>query len=152
VLDDGAEENADLEGHQDHLLFWPIGQQMFADIARECLDHRVGAGSVSVEAASDAFAGLSSLEWRLSRPPWRNFLLVYEQAADGRGKWKMRSEERAKCVRIGQRIQLWLLGIDELDHADLRELETDWSVRLIPYDKAEAQLAWTSVKQNRVRS
>ena len=152
ALDDGAEA-VDEDGlHQDHLLFWPIGQVLFARVLREVLDRRLdeprGPTRKKVSAAID---GLGKLEWRLSEPPWRNFLIIYEESSDGRsGRWKMRSEERKQCLRIAHRLLLWQLGVDELESDEVGGLYADWSAKLIPYDKAEADKLWERVKAHRV--
>ena len=122
-------EEEQKEGFTDHLLFWPIGQEMMARIAREALDRILPdtANPVPKE-VRDALRGLGALEWRLHEPPWRYFLLV---RPDGK-KWKMRSEDRKEAVRIGQRIQQWLLGVDELDEMQVADLKIDWTARLVP--------------------
>lgn len=129
----------------DHLLFWPIGQQMLAELARDLLDARQPKPAkpelASVKAALD---GLGNLEWRLHLPPWRYFLLTLDPSKDS---WRMRSEDRTEAVRIGKRIQKWVIGLDELDSDELEELQMDWANRLIPnQSEGEDQRLWSQVK------
>lgn len=114
---------------QDHLLFWPIGQELVAEIVRDALDmFQVDPGSPSKESVRDALGALGSLNWDLHRPPWRNLLLI----PDGSGSWKMRSEERKEALRISRRILRWKLGLEELDANAAEELRVDWREKLLP--------------------
>jgi DNA sulfur modification protein DndB len=131
----------------DHLLFWPIGQEMLAKIAREALDNRLpDPGKPTSAGVSEALSRLGQLEWRLHRPPWRYFLLTEQEP----GKWKMRSEDRKEAIRIGERIQLWMLGIDELDQPEVQDLRMHWAARLIPNqpDDREEEM-WTEVEKKK---
>lgn len=151
VADDGASDDEDLRDHSDHLLFWPIGQMMLADLVRETLDRRLpDPKEPTRKDVATALHGLASLQWSLNAPPWIRFLLIHEDTRDGRGRWKMRSEERKRCVRIGQRIQQWLLGVDELDKHDVQDLHTQWVSRLIPFETDWAESAWNTIKHQRV--
>jgi hypothetical protein len=80
-----------------------------------------------------ALEGLGQVEWRLHQPPWRYFLLT-EPEPD---KWRMRSEDRKEAVRIGERIQLWVLGADELDAVEVDDLKLQWGARMIPNQTPE---------------
>ena len=85
----------------DHLLFWPIGQQMLAEIARELLNRRLhDPGNPTSDSVGYALKGLSQLEWQLHQAPWQYFLLVPTITRTGQRKWAMRNEERTKAVRL----------------------------------------------------
>jgi DNA sulfur modification protein DndB len=121
-------EQQEADGYTDNLLFWPIGQEMVARIARDALDAKLpDPARPTSSAVAVALAGLGGLEWELHNAPWRFFLLTEDA-----GRWKMRSEDRKEAVRIGRRIQLWVLGVHELDAAEVDDLKVQWAVRLIP--------------------
>lgn len=139
--DDGydAEDQA-----MDNLLFWPIGQQMLAQLARELLDLRgPESGVVDPEKVRSALRGLSNLEWDLHRAPWRNHTLVNDGGSDG---WKIRSEDRKAVVDNGKQIQLMLLGTYELDAQGLEELKNRWRSFLLPAQNDEqANKMWVEI-------
>ena len=119
----------------DHLLFWPIGQQMLAEIARALLNKRFpDPENLTHEAVSGALSVLGQLEWRLHYVPWKYFLLI----CNASGRWAMRSEERATVTRFGQRIQQWIIGLDELDESGVEELKTSWKEKLNPPQSEKA--------------
>ena len=81
----------------DHLLFWPIGQEMLTEIVREALDRRLpNPESFTFPQVKRALLGLGQVQWLLHEVPWENFLLIED--ADKPGQWKMRSEERKEAV------------------------------------------------------
>ncbi len=129
----------------DHLLFWPIGQQMLAEIARALLNKRLpDPENPTPEAVSEALSGLGQLEWRLHYAPWKRFLLIH----NARSRWTMRSEERATVARFGQRIQRWVIGLDELNESDVEELKTFWSEKLIPpQSEDDCNQMWQQVEE-----
>ena len=134
------------DGSTDHLLFWPIGQQMLAEIVRTMLDKRLTVPEnptpPTVEAA---LRGLDQLEWRLHQAPWRHFLLIRSASS---GRWTMRNEQRTPTVRCGRRIQQWILGIDELDESSIAELKTLWESMLMQprSDQEESDRMWEQVE------
>lgn len=111
----------------DHLLFWPIGQQMLAEIARELLNRRLhDLENPTSETVQFALKGLNKLEWQLHQAPWQYFLLVPSITRTGKQKWIMRSEERAKAVRCGRIIQQWILGLEYEDEDFAQKLKDQW--------------------------
>lgn len=128
----------------DHLLFWPIGQEMLADLARDLMDHRMKEDApVTLKGVREALQGLGQQEWRLHQPPWRYFLLTQDENTK---KWRMRSEERTDAVRIGRRIMNWLLW-EELDKDGVATLKDEWAVKLIPAQhQAERDKMWAEVE------
>lgn len=121
----------------DHLLFWPIGQQMLAEIARELLNKRLhDQENPTTETVRFALKGLNQLEWQLHQAPWKYFLLVPSiNARTGKRRWTMRNQDRTKVVRCGQIIQQWILSL-EYDDADfVNNLKNQWESFLIPGDQ-----------------
>lgn len=127
--------NRESDDETDHLLFWPIGQQMLAEIARELLNERLhDQENPTFETARFALKGLSQLEWQLHQAPWVHFLLIWSTSTK---RWNMRSEERVKTVRCGRIIQQWILGL-EYDDTDFAEnLKNQWKNFLIPAQSEE---------------
>ena len=121
---------AEREDMTDHLLFWPIGQQLLAEIVRSLLDKILpNPANPTADGVHAALNGLGQLEWRLHQAPWRYLLLVRNAKDD---KWAMRNEERKEAVRCGRRIQQWVIGLEELDESGVDELKRLWSSMLIP--------------------
>lgn len=127
--------NKGSDDETDHLLFWPIGQQMLAEIARELLDERLhDPANPTLETVGFALKGLSKLEWQLHQAPWLHFLLIWSTSTK---RWNMRSEERAKAVRCGRIIQQWILGLEDEDRDFTETLKNQWKNFLIPAQSEE---------------
>lgn len=116
---------------QDSLLFWPIGQELLADIARNLLDKNLSDSAIPTpESILESLKELANLEWDLHRPPWRNLLLIPQ---DSQSKnWKIRSEERQECLKVAMRLMQWQVGLEELAEDEIEELREDWSSKLLP--------------------
>ena len=138
-------EEVEDEDMTDHLLFWPIGQQMLAEIVRALLDkHIPNPANLNPDSVGEALSGLGQLEWRLHHPPWRYLLL----ALNAKGNWAMRNEERKEAVRCGRRIQQWVIGLDELNESGIEELKTVWRSMLIPSQHTEiCNEMWRQVEE-----
>ena len=135
----------------DHLLFWPIGQQMLVEIARELLNKRLhDLENPTSETVRDALKGLRQLEWQLHQAPWQYFLLVPTISRTGQHKWVMRSEMRAKAVRCGRIIQQWILGLEDDDKDYATHLKNQWKNFLIPAQSDEiVDELWQQVKDRK---
>jgi len=135
-----AESSDSDDASTDHLLFWPIGQSMLADLARDALDHRLpDVSAPTPDAVEAAFSGVGELEWRLHSSPWRYFLLTQ----DPDGGWRMRSEDRAAGVALGRQLQEWRLGLFELDEVGIADVKRQWSAMLVPAQTpAESDKLW----------
>ena len=133
----------------DHLLFWPIGQNMLAELGRIAMDWNLpDPDRPTLKEVVKALKPLGAVEWRLHEPPWRFFLLT--QDPNRPESWKMRSEDRAEAVRIGLRIQKWVAGLDELDQEDIDALYEEWHGRLLPAQSDEdAKAMWKVVAKLR---
>ena len=129
----------------DHLLFWPIGQQMLAEIVRALLDKRLpDPENPTPDAVSAALSGLDKLEWKLHQIPWKYFLLV----RNAKGNWAMRNEERTPAVRRGRIIQQWILGLEDFDENDIVNLKEGWRNFLVPsQSKEKVEQMWQRVEE-----
>ena len=133
----------------DHLLFWPIGQQILADIVRLLLDRRLpDPDDFKVEEAVESLAPLRNIDWKLHSPPWRNLLLVPDMKK--KNVWKMRSEDRIKAVAISKKLLYIMSGITEFnDNEDELDLQTDWFALLTPRPtKTEMKEWWSGFIKN----
>ena len=141
-------DNDETDELADHLLFWPIGQELLAEVCRRMLNHNLdSSGSLDSGAVEAALDGLSKLSWWLHRPPWRHFLLTGDAA---RGRWRMRNEDRTETLKVARRVLEWMLGIDDLPSEDIEDLKLDWQTRLIPAQTEESQEAmWSEILANR---
>ncbi len=138
------------EAETDHLLFWPIGQQMLAEIVRAVLDSRLlNPTAPDPDAVTSALQGLGRLEWRLHQAPWRYlFLIKKPKDDDSEQNWTMRNESRTEAIRCGRRLQQWIIGIDQLDDEGVEELKTRWISLLIPaQSEAQQNQMWEQVER-----
>ena len=136
--------NRESDDETDHLLFWPIGQQMLAEIARELLNQRLhDPENPTPETVRFALKGLNQLEWQLHQPPWVHFLLIWSTSTK---RWNMRSEERAKAVRWGRIIQQWILGLEDEGWDFAEDLKNQWKNFLIPAQSEETvEESWQQI-------
>ena len=136
---------------QDHVLFWPIGQELMADVARDLLDHRQGHPEVlDPDSIAQALSGLGRLQWDFHSPPWRHLLLIPNN--DEMTNWRIRSEERKECQLIARQIINWQIGLDELSEEEVIQLREDWESRLLPAltpDRIDE--LWTSIEKGVMR-
>jgi len=147
ALDEDSSVHKDhaVEG-KDSLIFWPIGQELLASIARRLLnEHLDGDDEVSPEKAKNALLPLAKVNWNLHGPIWRFFLLVNID-----GTWKMRNEGRAEAMKLAEQILGWMVGIDELNEDDLKKLRLQWQARLVPaQEKKDMDAAWLEIEKMR---
>ena len=131
------------DGLQDHLLFWPIGQEMFATVVRSMLN-RAGLGDeATVPAMIDALTPLGKVPWELHKPPWRHLLLV---GTGERDDWKIRSEDRKLALPVAARLLRWIVGLDDANEQDLEGLRSDWAELLYPpQDTAGEEAEWRQI-------
>lgn len=143
------QEDSEDEDTSDHLLFWPIGQELLANVARDMLDHRLrDTTAPTLSEATEALRGLSYFQWELHQPPWRYFLLTQGPT----GAWTMRSEDRAATLRWADVLVRWMLGIYDLDQAGIEQVRQEWAGRLIPAQSAETVDAmWEEIMDHRRR-
>lgn len=114
---------------QDLLVFWPIGQELLADIARDLLDMEVeDPNSPKKDEIAEALRPLGTVDWHLGRPPWKHLIVVPDSAGKG---WRMRSEQRKEAVNVASRYLAWRLGLEPLDAEGVRVLRDAWESLLL---------------------
>ena len=130
---------------QDNFLFWPIGQELLANVARDLMDFlQPDPTQPTRETVSAAMRGLSSLTWEAHQAPWRNLLLIPRDS--GSGTWRIRSEERKEALMMVRRIFRWQLGIDELANDEVCSLRGQWKELLLPALKeSEIEELWVAI-------
>ncbi len=138
----------------DHLLFWPIGQQMLVEIARKLLDKRLSdPENPTIETVKWALKGLSKLQWELHQSPWQYFLLIRTFTKRGTYKWGMRSgTDRTQAVHCGSRIQQWILGLKDDNNMDFKptNLKREWKGFLTPAQPDEiVDELWKQIKDRK---
>jgi DNA sulfur modification protein DndB len=133
-----AGEDIEREGRMitNHLLFRPIGQALLARVARGLMDKN------SQMPARDALAGLSSVEWRMHRGPWRHLLSTYEPNTD---RWRMRTDKEAQ--QVATNILKFVTGVIMHDGGTLAALRQTWESLLVDPDPGYADAAWKSVTE-----
>lgn len=140
------------EGYRDHLLFWPIGQELFAEIARSLLDHRGLGDDAEISAMESALRPLSDVPWILHESPWRYLLLVPEPIQGE--SWRMRSEDRKAALELASRLLRWIVGLDAFtDEDDVESLCKDWQNLLYPEPPQadRIQVMWQEIVDARAR-
>lgn len=124
------------EEFQDHLWFWPIGQELVAKIVRNLLDAKFpGVGQADVGQMKIALEPLANISWELHEAPWRHLLLVRTQTSVS---WRIRSEERKIAVNLAERLLRWMVNLDPLDYAETEELKEEWK-SLLYFDPVDEE-------------
>lgn len=133
------------EGLMSHLLFLPIGQEMFMKVFRLLLNGRLtNVDDPDPLEVKECASVLSHVDWNLRKPPWVGLLLTKNPTSE---KWTVRSEDRKAAVEIGVRILRWQTGVDALDGDGVRALKAEWNAMLSPnLHEADLDSAWSSVK------
>lgn len=133
---------------RDHLLFWPIGQELFATVARRLLDDAAGAEcALEREEVARCLRPFSRVRWDLHKAPWRHILLTGPHED---GQWKMRNEERKEAVELSHRMLYWLCTEESPDKE--ARLRREWQRLLVrrPVDEV-IEVLWRDVKDLRSR-
>jgi len=133
---------------QDNILFWPIGQEILAEVARDLLNIRQNnPEKPTPESVKLALKPLKAVTWDFHRPPWRNLLLIPD-SADSQS-WRIRSEDRTPAQNMATRIVKWQLGLDELATDEIERLRTEWSKMLLPaLAESEIKELWQEIQKN----
>ena len=125
------------DGHQDHLLFWPVGQELFAEVARGLMDQRGLDEDADVNAMMDALSPLAKVKWDMHGVPWCYLLLV--PSSEG-NSWRMRSEDRKSSVEVAADVLRWITGVADLDEGDTEALRGSWRALLYIERKEDADI------------
>ena len=133
--------------HDDSALFWPIGQELMAELARDLLDDGASRGITDVY---ERLAPLSKLSWSLHTAPWRNLVLV-PRSVDS-NVWKMRSEDRKPSLNIARELLWFQVGLSPLGDEALHDLHERWQGMLLPaLERSEVNELWTAIMDGVVR-
>lgn len=134
---------------QDHLLFWPIGQNILAGIIRELLDEfstQVGKDKLDASQVLAALAPLKRVEWSLHKEPWRHLLLINTPDKNDNRTWTIRNETRKPAVDVALEVLEFIVGVTTLDQESQRQLRQRWTNALIPEpEEADADAMWQVV-------
>ena len=139
------------EQYQDHLLFWPIGQLLFARLVRGMLNHAFPDGSfVETDRLAEALHPLAQIPWELHEAPWHYLLLVPKPEDQS---WRMRSEDRKETLEYAFRLLCWIVGLDPLNEQETHELKEEWQNLLLrpPVEKSSIEEMWQQVVDVRAR-
>lgn len=136
----------DHEG-SDSALFWPICQEVMAELARDLLDDGAALGRTAVKACLEP---LGQLCWELHSVPWRHLVLIPDPKKD---TWKMRSEDRKLVVAVTKEILMFQAGIAPLGEEGLQALRNRWEGLLLPaLERAVIDEMWREVVTGSIRS
>ena len=143
----GHDEDPKEEGLTDHLLFRPIGQEMFVDVIRILLNRRLpDSDSPTLSNIRACISIMANINWNLHEPPWEGLLLIPHPK--NKNKWQMRSEDRKPAVEVGKRIIMVQTGLDDPTEDMLEELKTEWHALLIPRPSmSEVDDIWEKVSK-----
>ena len=136
-------------GYRDHLLFWPIGQELFAKVVRALLDGVGLDDEADVDAMAAVLRPLAEMRWDLHESPWRYLLLVPTTPEEK--SWRMRSEDRKEAVKLAYRLLCWIAGLDSLNEDDTEELRKDWQNLLIRPEENQIDKMWQEIVEIRAR-
>ena len=130
------------DGLQDHLLFWPIGQELFVKIARALLNQAGLSDDAATADMQRVLEPLSRVPWDMHGFPWRYLLLIPGDTDEV--SWKVRSEERVKALGIAERLLRWLVALHELNPEAVNTLREEWGTLLYPLPPEETAQKWWS--------
>ena len=141
----------DIDDPNDHILFWPIGQELFAKVVRSKLDSAFPEnGYANVLEMIEALRPLTGIPWALHAAPWRYLLLVPKSSEED--SWNMRNESRKPALDVAYRLLRWMLEIDPLDGDGIVTLKEDWQELLYPMPaKTRINEMWQEVEDTRER-
>ena len=129
----------------DSALFWPIGQELMAELARDLLDDGASRG---VTTSTKCLEILSKLSWELHGAPWRNLVLI---PAKG-DSWRIRSEDRKMSINVAKEILWFQVGLAPLSTEGLQELGDRWEGLLLhALGRDEIDLLWGGIMNGVIR-
>ena len=141
----------DNDDKSDHLLFWPIGQELFARVVRSKLDSSFPEnGHADVSEMIEVLRPMAEIPWALHSAPWRYLLLVPKSPEEN--SWTMRNPDRKLALKVAYRLLCWILGIDPLDEDGIKTLREDWQKLLYPMPvETRINEMWQDVEDVRER-
>ena len=139
------------ENYQDHLLFWPIGQEyLLARLVRNVLDDAfLNGGSGDTADMIEQLQRIAQIPWELHETPWRHLLLVPKPEEES---WRMRSEERKEVLNHAYHLLRWIIGLDPLGEDEIEKLREEWRSLLVRSpDDDRTQDMWREIEEIRAR-
>jgi DNA sulfur modification protein DndB len=129
----------------DCIYFWPIGQELLAQIARKLLDRQPDPDNPTVESIKNAFAPLKFINSDFKDVPWRHLLLIPDDVKWT--SWKIRNEDRNGATNLTIRIVQWQIGLDQLSENEIEELKEEWKLMLMPaLNKDQVESLWEKIE------
>ena len=140
-----------IDDPNDHLLFWPIGQELFARVVRSKLDGAFSEnGHADVSEMIEILRPLAGISWALHAAPWRYLLLVPKSPEEN--SWTMRNEGRKPALEVAYRLLRWMLEIDPLDKDEIVTLRENWQELLYPMPVEDRiNEMWQDIEDTRKR-
>ena len=141
----------DTSSSQDHLLFWPIGQEyLLAKLVRNVLDDAFpNGGHGDIDKMVAQLSRIAQIPWELHETPWRYLLLI---PTPEEGSWRMRSEDRKEVLSHAYHLLRWIVGLDSLSEDEIEGLREEWKNLLIRYpEDYRIQETWREVEEIRAR-
>ena len=134
---------------KDHVMFWPLGQEVIIAAIRRLLDRRLKDNKPTLENVRAALKPLTKMDLRLHANPWRNILLVQERDGEKR-PWTMRPGDRQPAQDVSQRFAEWFLGVSCLNSKEIEDLKSRWKFFLSPKPgKKEMENMWKEIMQQK---
>ena len=148
---DIPKDNPEWRQYRDHLLFWPIGQELFAKVARPVLDHAQLDDPPDSSAIVEALRRLAEIPWDLHDVPWRYLLLVPKTTEED--SWRMRNEDRKNALDHAYHLLRWMTGLDPLNENEKRELRAGWENLLVrpPPKEGAIDAMWQDIESIRAK-
>ena len=140
-------KSEDNSNSQDHALFWPIGQEIVADLIRALLDDYSTKETLNKDEVLEALAPLRHVDWSLHNEPWKHLLLVQTSDKAGNISWTMRNEGRNVAIDIAKQVLFFIVGLTPLNEEDLEVLRNRWAqgLALLPGTEVDTATMWQEV-------
>ena len=124
----------------DSALFWPIGQELLAELARDLLDDGASRG---IESPKESLRPVASISWELHTPPWRNLVLVPGLRDEA---WRIRSEDRKPSINLAKEILWFQTRLAPLSEEGLQDLQSRWRHLLLPaLEEEDVDILWREI-------
>ena len=135
---------------RDHVLFWPIGQEIIAGVIRALLDDYStdkGQEILSKDEVLQALAPLKHVDWSLHSEPWKHLLLVQTSDKAGNISWTMRNEARKLAIDIARDVLFFVVGLTPLNEEAQEALRNRWAqgLSLLPGNEVDTTEMWQNI-------